>query len=80
MILPSCWTWNGFIPRIQLIYSCKVKDLERSEKTYSSKGREITETLLKSPGGETRLDMRAAGVKEFLDLLDSRGSNPAQES
>ena len=32
-----------------------------------------------APDGSTRLEMREAGVKEFLDLLDSRGSNPARE-
>jgi hypothetical protein len=76
----NCHVLNGFIPRNQLIYSCKVNELERSEKTYSNKRRKITETLLKSPGGATRLNMHEAGVIEFLDLLDSMGSNPAQES
>jgi hypothetical protein len=76
----NCHVLNGFIPRNQLIYSCKVNELERSEKTYSNKGRKITETLLKSPGGATRLNMHEAGVKEFLDLLDSMGSNRTRES
>ncbi len=70
----NCHVSNGFIPRNQLIYSCKVNEVERSEKTYSGKGGRVTQTILKSPDGATRLESREAGIKELLDLLDSMGS------
>ena len=76
----NCHVLNGFIPRNQLIYSCKINDIERSEKTYSGKGGRITETILKSPAGATRLNSKEAGVKELIDLLDSMGSKAARST
>jgi len=70
----NCHVLNGFIPRNQLIYSCKINQIERIEKTYSSKGGRITQVTLKSPAGATRLDLKEAGVEELIDLLDSMGS------
>jgi hypothetical protein len=62
------------------IYFCKINDIERSEKTYSGKGGRITETILKSPAGATRLNLKEAGVKELIDLLDSMGSKAARST
>ena len=76
----NCHVLNGFIPRNQLIYSCKINDIERSEKTYSGKGGRITETILKSPAGATRLNSKEAGVKELIDLLDSMESKAARST
>ena len=76
----NCHVLNGFIPRNQLIYSCKINDIERSEKTYSGKGGRITETILKSPAGATRLNSKEAGVKELIDLLNSMGSKAARST
>ena len=76
----NCHVLNGFIPRNQLIYSCKINQIGRSEKTYSGKGGRITETILKSPAGATRLNSKEAGVKELIDLLDSMGSKAARST
>ena len=76
----NCHVLNGFIPRNQLIYSCKINQIERIEKTYSSKGGRITQVTLKSPAGATRLDLKEAGVEELIDLLDSMGSKAARST
>lgn len=76
----NCHVLDGFIPRNQLIYSCKIKDIERSEKTYSGRGGRITQTTLKSPAGATRLDLKEAGVEELIDLLKSMGSKVARST
>jgi hypothetical protein len=70
----NCHVSKGFIPWVKSLYSCKVTDLERSEKTYSNRGRKIIQVKLSSPDGATSMEMQQPGVIEFLDLLDMRNS------
>lgn len=69
----NCHVLKGFIPKVKTVYSCKIMELQKSEKTYSSKRGKITQAILSSPAGATSLELHQPGVVEFLDLLEREG-------
>jgi len=69
----NCHVLKGFIPKVKTVYSCNIKELKKSEKTYSSKRGKITQAILTSPDGATTLELQQPGVVEFLSLLEREG-------
>lgn len=77
----NCHVTKGFTPKLLDIYSCDLDSLEISQQTSSTKQGTITQAILESEDGTTKLDIQYPGVNTFLalDALHSRRRVPFGE-
>lgn len=74
----NCHVPKGFIPNPMLVYTCKIDELRIEETTFSTQHGKVTQAIVYSPIGSTRLGTREPGVIQLLGLLRESSKGDTQ--